>query len=106
MDQAAAKLNGLTVSDAAGPRLGPGGKPVVNTAVVGEWVDAKKSYKGPKLSNRTWDNQHDAKAEGLDYVFRISECGQRASLPYTCLAPPRGEVEVRPRKWGKVTHGR
>lgn len=75
MDTAAAQLNGLTVSDAAdaAKRTGPGGKPVVNNAVVGEWADAKRTYTGPKLSRRTWENAHDAKAEGLDYVFRISE---------------------------------
>lgn len=65
------QLNGLTLGEKK--RVGPGGKPVVNDAIVGEWADAKAEYKGPKLSRRAWENEHDAKAEGLDYVFRISE---------------------------------
>lgn len=72
MDAATAKLASLDMS-----KTGPGGKPVVNAAVVGEWDDAKAAYTGPKLSRRMWENEHFAKSEGLDYVFRTSECARR-----------------------------
>lgn len=66
MDAATTKLASLELK-------GPGGKPLVNAAIVGEFEDAKAAYTGPKLSRRMWENEHHAKTEGLDYVFRISE---------------------------------
>ncbi|GMK58049.1 hypothetical protein CspeluHIS016_0500810 [Cutaneotrichosporon spelunceum] len=66
MSAPTAKLANLTLA------TGPGGKPLVNAAVVGEWEDAKAAYTGPKLSRRMWENDNYAGSEGLDHVFRIT----------------------------------
>lgn len=48
---------------------------VVNKAVVGEWEDAVKAYKGPKLHQFAVDSPSWYGAERLDHLFRTSGWG-------------------------------
>lgn len=46
---------------------------IVNAAVVGEWEDAIKAYKGPKLNKHAIECPSWYAAERLDHLFRTSE---------------------------------
>lgn len=47
---------------------------VVNKAVVGDWADAIKAYKGPKLNQHAIDCPTWYGSERLDHLFRTSGC--------------------------------